>query len=308
VSRIRYLTRDEVAPLMPDVLAQLDLAERVYRAIASGHVEMPPKMGVHPRDGAFCHAMPAYLRDDDIVSVKWVSGYRSNRELGLPYISGLIILSDADTGRPNAILDAAEITAARTAAASGLCVRYFAPSGWSRAALIGCGEQGRAHVAVLRTLNPNVEISVFDVDRESAARVQDVKVSATAREAAEGAQIIITATPTSDTPRPELEPSWLDEEYLALPVDLDAFYTASAARDADEFIVDELTQYETYRANGRFAGWPAPTGVLGGTLASGTASRRIVCCNIGVGALDGAFANYVVDEATAQGVGQCLPV
>ena len=111
--------------------------------MAAGRVELPPKPGIHPREDAFIHAMPAYLADSDVASIKWVGGYPANKERGLPYISGLIVVNDAETGFPLAVMDAAEITAARTAAASGVCIRHWAPEGWSRAAIVGCGEQGK---------------------------------------------------------------------------------------------------------------------------------------------------------------------
>ena len=62
---------------------------------------MPPKIGVHPRPDAFLHAMPAYLRELDVVAMKWVSGFPDNPARGLPAISGLIVLNDADTGVPS---------------------------------------------------------------------------------------------------------------------------------------------------------------------------------------------------------------
>ena len=129
LSSLLYLSRAEVAGLLPPVAEQLDLVEATYRAVAAGRVELPPKPGVHPRKDAFIHAMPAYLADDDVVALKWVAGYPENPARGLPYISGLVVLNDAETGLPVAIMDGAEITAARTAAASGVCVRRWAPPG-----------------------------------------------------------------------------------------------------------------------------------------------------------------------------------
>ncbi|HET9460780.1 MAG TPA: hypothetical protein VFO56_02485, partial [Gaiellaceae bacterium] len=85
----RLLDREAVASLLPRVASQIEIAERVYRSLARGEVEMPAKVGVHPRPDAFCHAMPAYLRDLDVVAMKWVSGYPANPAKGLPYISGV---------------------------------------------------------------------------------------------------------------------------------------------------------------------------------------------------------------------------
>src|SRR5690242_2997350 len=161
-TEIRVLSRPEVAGLVPGVEAQLGLVEETYKAMARGEVELPPKPGVHPREDAFIHAMPAYLRSSDVAALKWVSGYPANPGRGLPYISGLIIVNDAETGLPVGLMDAAEITAARTAAASGVCVRRFAREGWSRAAILGCGEQGRYHARLLQEMNPAVAIRAYD--------------------------------------------------------------------------------------------------------------------------------------------------
>jgi len=192
-----YLTRAEVAALLPPLLDQVDVVERTYLAMGAGRVELPPKPGVHARENAFIHAMPAYLRDGDIAALKWVSGYPENPARGLPYISGLIVVNDAETGIPEAVLDAAEITAARTAAASGVCVRRWAPEGWRRAAILGYGEQGRRHHDVLRALNPAVEVAIYDVRAEAST-------TAGPREAAAGADVVVTAGPIVESPAPPL--------------------------------------------------------------------------------------------------------
>jgi ornithine cyclodeaminase/alanine dehydrogenase len=54
-----YLSRREVARLMPPVGEQLKLVEETYRAVGAGRVELPPKPGIHPRPDSFIHAMPA---------------------------------------------------------------------------------------------------------------------------------------------------------------------------------------------------------------------------------------------------------
>lgn len=58
---------------------------------------MPPKLGIHTREDAFIHAMPAYVEPAEAVGLKWVAGYPANTSANLPYISGLIILNDPDT-------------------------------------------------------------------------------------------------------------------------------------------------------------------------------------------------------------------
>jgi ornithine cyclodeaminase/alanine dehydrogenase-like protein (mu-crystallin family) len=304
-----YLSRDEVSGLLPEVAEQLDLVERTYRDLAEGGVELPPKPGVHPRKDSFIHAMPAYLRDADVVALKWVAGYPANKERGLPYITGLVVLNDAETGIPLAVMDGAEITAARTAAASGVCVRRFAPEGWRKAAILGCGEQGRFHARLLGELNPEVRIRAYDPHPERIAEMPGrVEPATGAREALEGAEVVVSAGPIVEDPDPPIRPDWLADRWLALPIDFDFYFHAEAIAAADLFLVDDVGQFEYYRSLGHFGGWPEPAGTVGDRLSGGGGEQRVACCNLGVGALDAAFAALVLERARERGVGTELPL
>jgi ornithine cyclodeaminase/alanine dehydrogenase len=291
----RLLDRETVASLLPPVESQIELAGRVYRSLARGDVEMPPKVGVHSRPDAFCHAMPAYLKDLDVVAMKWVSGYPDNPARGLPYISGVIVVNDAATGVPLAVLDAAEITAARTAAASGACVRAFAPEGWSVAAILGCGEQGRYHAQVLRALNPASEIRGYDVVPERAAGLCDgVVVMDDVRATVAGTDVVVTAGPIVVDPPSPLDASWVEDDVLLLPIDFDFYVSADGVEGCDLFLVDDVLQYLSYRDHGYFRSWPDPHASVGEALERDLGARRVVCANLGVGALDAAFAHAVL--------------
>ena len=146
---LRYLTADDVAAAMPPVAERLALAEQTLAAI-DATADLPPKIGVHPRPpSSFAHAMPAFLRgsgaaggdghaaEGDRLGMKWVSGFPANRELGLPAISAIVVLNDARTGQPIAILDGGPITAERTAAVSGVAISRFGPSAGSTGAAGG---------------------------------------------------------------------------------------------------------------------------------------------------------------------------
>lgn len=294
--------------LLPPLSAQIDLADRTYRAMAAGKVELPPKPGIHPRPDAFIHAMPSYLRSEDVAALKWVAGYPGNPARGLPYISGLMIVNDPETGMPEAVMDAAEITAARTAAASGACVRRFAPEGWQRAAILGCGEQGRYHALVLAEINPDVLISAYDPEVERAEALPGrVEVTAEPREALQAAEVIVTAGPIVERPDPEISPAWLGERWLVLPIDFDFYFQMETIATADLFAVDDTAQFEYYRGQGHFAGWPAPHAGVGEVLGREGSPSRVACVNLGVGALDAAFAAAVLTRARDEGVGRRLP-
>ncbi len=308
MTELLYLSRQEVADLLPPIPEQVELAEETYRVLAAGRVEMPPKPGIHPRENAFIHAMPAYLADRDVAALKWVSGYPSNKQRGLPYVSGLVVLNDPETGLPSAVMDAAEITAARTAAGSGVCIRRFAPPGWARAAIIGCGEQGRYHSRVLATLNRDAVIGAYDVHP---GRVHDlagtVEPVASPRQAVEEAEVVVTCTPILERPEPPIPSEWLGDRYLALPLDFDASLQVGPIADAGLFLSDDVAQFDYYRGQGHFQGWPEPHRAIGEALGRGDSAKRVVCCNLGVAALDAAFANVVAARARERGAGIELP-
>jgi alanine dehydrogenase len=299
-----FLSRREVAGLLPAIPEQLDLVEATYRSVGAGRVELPPKPGIHPRKDSFIHAMPAYLRDEDVAALKWVAGYPANKARGLPYISGLIVLNDAETGLPSAIMDGAEITAARTAAASGVCIRRFAPADWSAAAILGCGEQGRYHARVIGALEHGARISAYDPHPERIAELEGrVEPAEAPEEAVEGSEVIVTAGPIVDDPESPLGPDWLDEHWLGLPIDFDFYFSAEAVGAADLFLVDDVGQFEYYRSLGHFRGWPKPDGSVGEALAGADSPDKVVCCNLGVGALDAAFAARVLTAARERRAG-----
>ena len=302
-----YLAREEVAGLLPPIEEQLDLVEETYRALARGRVELPPKPGVHPRENSFVHAMPAYLADEDVVALKWVSGYPANKARGLPYISGLVVVNDAETGLPVAVMDGAEITAARTAAASGVCVRRWAPEGWTRAAILGAGEQGRFHARLFRELNPDVRIRAYDPHPERVEALGDgVERARTDLDAAAGTEVVVTAAPIVEEPEPTIGLEALGERWLVLPIDFDALVRREVIEAAGLFAVDDVGQFEYYREQGHFRGWPEPAASVGEALGRAGSPARVACVNLGIGALDAAFAARVLAAARESGAGTPL--
>ena len=299
-----FLAREEVTRLLPPVDEQLDLVEETYRALAAGRVELPPKPGVHPRKDSFVHAMPAYLRNDDVVALKWVSGYPGNKARGLPYISGLVVLNDAETGLPVAVMDGAEITAARTAAASGVCVRRWAPAGWRQAAILGCGEQGVFHARLLRALNPDVAIRAYDPNPERVERLgEEVEAASDERDAVAGADVVVTAAPIVEEPNAPIGPADLGERWLVLPIDFDALVRREAIAAADLVVADDVGQFDYYREQGHFDGWPEPEASVGEALGREGSPERVACVNLGIGALDAAFAARVLEAAKRENAG-----
>ena len=327
-SPLRYLDAAAVLAAMPDLGERLRLAERTLTALVAD-AELPPKIGVHPRPaGSFAHAMPAYLRGadpdgaDDLVGMKWVAGFGTNNERGLAAINAVVVLNDAATGMPSALLDGGPITALRTAAVSGVAIRRFAPRVEGRAvraALIGAGTQGRSHLAVLGHVLPGVELTVFDRHPDRAERLAGearatagigaARVAPESRIAVQDADVVVTAASFGPV-RQVMTSDWLAADALVVPVDYATYCAADVARDAGLFLVDDRGQFLGNRDAGAFDGYPEPTATLGEAILDGTtrpASGRVVATHLGVGLADVVFGDAILRRAEELGLGTMLP-
>ncbi|MGH2511286.1 MAG: hypothetical protein ACRDGQ_01225, partial [Candidatus Limnocylindrales bacterium] len=276
--RILYLDNAAVRAAMPPVGERLRLAETAMLALA-GDAELPSKIGLHPRaPGSFAHAMPAYLRrdgSDDLLGLKWVTGFPANGERGLPSIHATVILGDPSTGQPAAILDGAPITADRTAAISGVAIEHWARRPMDRPArlvIVGAGVQARSHLAVIGHLLPGVEVAIFDRHPERAQAVAELarrtagiglaaavadRSSATAR-----ADIVVTAV-SFGLVRQTLLPTDLASDALVIAVDYATSVHHRVADLAGLFLVDERGQFEANREAGQFDDYPDPAATIG---------------------------------------------
>src|SRR5580765_2142752 len=123
---ILYLSRADVIDVGLSMQEIIRAVEEMFREKGEGRVEMPPKPGIHTQPDAFIHAMPAYIPALKSAGIKWASGYPGNQKRGIPYITGLLILNDPETGIPLAVMDCAWITAQRTGAATAVAAKYLA--------------------------------------------------------------------------------------------------------------------------------------------------------------------------------------
>jgi ornithine cyclodeaminase/alanine dehydrogenase-like protein (mu-crystallin family) len=132
---------DEQAVLA--AVAPAEAIERVREAFVrhrAGEWAMPAKIYLpSPPHGDF-RAMPA--RGDGLALLKWVTSFPGNPERGLPTVTGVICLSDAQTGEPLMLLDARSVTALRTGAAAAVASRALAREDASSLGLVGCGLHG----------------------------------------------------------------------------------------------------------------------------------------------------------------------
>jgi ornithine cyclodeaminase/alanine dehydrogenase len=252
--------------------------------------------------------------------MKWVSGYPENFKRGLPYITGLLILNDTETGVPLAVMDCVWITAQRTGAATAVAAKYLARPDSEVVGILGCGVQGRSNLEALSVVLPLKRVMAYDVDTEVqhryAAEMSDafgleVMPVQEPRQAVAGCDVVVTAGPILKVPHSTIQPGWLAKGAFASLVDFDSYWHADALREVDKFCTDDVPQLEHYREVGYFQDIPPIHADLGELVTGRKPGRespeeRAVACNLGLALDDMATAPMIYRRALDQGVGTWL--
>jgi len=322
-SQLLYLSHDDVKAVgltMAEIIDALDVA---FREKGKGLTEMPPKPGIHPGGGDnFIHAMPAYIPAMKAAGVKWVSGFPENHKMGLPYITGLLILNDPETGLPISVMDCVWITAMRTGAASALSARYLARPESSVIGILACGVQGRTNLEAMKVLFPIKRVMAYDVNENISRRYAEEMGSrfdlevvpvATPREAVSGCDIVVTSGPILKKPHATIQSGWMDAGAFASLVDFDAYWHPDAMAESDKFCTDDTQQLLHYQQNGYFQNIPALHAdlgelVVGQKAGRETASERTMTANLGLALDDMAVAPHIFQKAVEKGLGTWLPL
>jgi len=317
-----YLSQEDVQAIgltMDEIIAAL---EEMFREKGEGRVEMPPKIGIHTMPDAFIHAMPAAIATQKSAGIKWVGGFPDNTKRSLPYITGLIILNDYETGVPLALMDCTWITAKRTGAATAVAARYLARPESETVGILGCGVQGRSNLEGLKALFPIQTVHAYDTHLDRSTRyalemsaqlgIEVVPVS-NPREAVVGSDIVVTAGPILRKPHAAIQPGWLGAGAFASLVDFDSYWNPEALHEADKFCTDDVPQLEHYRNIGYFQNIPRVHADLG-ELVTGrkpgreTSEERNIACNLGLALDDIATAPLIYKCALEKKIGTWLPL
>lgn len=162
------LSRHEVARLLT-IEECIAAVEQAFRLYGEKQAEPPGMLGLHANKGAF-HIKAGFLRlQRNYFAAKVNANYPENGErFGLPTIQGVVVLCDAENGRPLAVMDSAEITARRTAAATAVAAKYLARPKSAVLTVCGCGVQGHAQVRALAVVLPLRSVFAYDTCRERA--------------------------------------------------------------------------------------------------------------------------------------------
>ncbi len=318
--KLLYLSRADVEAVNLDMATIINLLETAFREKGHGRVEMPPKPGIHTLPDAFIHAMPAYIPSMKSAGIKWVSGYPENFKRGLPYITGLLILNDAETGMPYAVMDCTWLTAFRTGAATALAAKYLARPASETAGILACGVQGRTNLEALACLFPLKRAYAYDILPEAQEKfvaemsakfkfeiigVQEPK------QAVVDSDLVVSSGPILKHPTPTIQAGWLRPGAYGSAVDFDSYFSGPALAQMDRISTDDHAQFRYYKSVGYFQQTPDPYADLG-ELAAGlkpgrqSPQERTLAINLGLAMDDMAVAPEIYRRAVERGLGTWL--
>ncbi len=196
------LTRSDVYALVSTDACRMAV-EDAFRAHGTGETPPPAVLGVRALGGGFHIKAGLLRRDRHFFAAKVNGNFGGNAALDLARIQGIVVLADADTGAPLALLDSGSITTLRTAAATAVAAQHLARPDAAVVTICGCGVQGRAQIVALARVRPIRKVLAFDIEWERAQRfareiADTLDIDATAvddlRAATRASAIVVTCT------------------------------------------------------------------------------------------------------------------
>jgi len=294
------LTMERCIEVMSDALA----------ALARGEVHNPLRQAIRAAGAAgLLGLMPAWRASADSPSyyaLKEVCVFPENPKRGLDTHLGAVILHDGESGEPLAFMNAAAITAIRTAAVSAVATRLLARKDASILAVLGTGAQAKAHLRAIPLVRDIREVRTYS---RSAGTV------GSAEEAVRGADIIITATSSRE---PVLRREWIRAgahinavgSSIASARELDGATVAGASLFVDrrESTVNESGDYLFAAREGAIAGPEHIRAELGEVIVGAAEGRRseqeiTLFKSLGLAVEDLAAAVFLFGEARRTGRG-----
>ena len=325
MSRMTILTEAELRKIVTLDLEAVACVENAFRALATLPVAMPPilRLDIHEHRGEV-DVKSAYVPGIDGFAVKISSGFFDNPKLGLPSGGGMMVLLSAKTGVVEALLlDNGYLTDVRTAAAGAVAARHLSREDSKVAAIFGAGVQAGLQLEALRLVRPIEEARIWARDaakaEATAARLREklgimVRAEPDAANAAAGADIIVTTTPSTE---PLIKPGFVSAGQHITAMGSDAEHKNEIApailRMADLYVADSAKQTrrlgELHHAiDAAVFGADEDVTELGQIIAGSKHGRRsasdITIADLtGTGVQDTAIATLTRDRARAANAG-----
>ena len=295
------IDHDTVEAHLPSPAAAVESIKEALIAIADGSANTVPKIQVSAGEGrSYSNSMPAAWPDRNLFGTKWVTLTPTNPEKGLPFVQGSVLLSDPDDGSTLAILDAAPLTAFRTAAVTGASL---AIDGGERrdVTFLGTGVQARSHARILEGLGYE-EMTVWGRSSSSLDALMEwaaehtpgisLKPTLDRDGAIRDAGVIITGL-AMRVPGQEITSAQVRDDVTLLPLDYGTVVGKELAA-ASTLVADDPTQYEALRPAKIAEDYPKATGATGDLLNGDRPEGIVVAQNLGSGLGDIVIGNDVL--------------
>ncbi len=323
--KITILTEEEIRQVVGVDKEALAAVTDAFNRLAQGKAVMPPIMRIDvPENNGEVDVKGAYLQGLDSFAVKMSSGFFDNPKLGLPSLSGMMILLSTETGFPQAVLlDNGYLTDVRTGMAGALAARHLAPEQIATVGVIGSGSQARYQIRSLQLVRDFERVLVYSINREDDERYAkemapllgaDVVPADDAETVVRKSDVVVTTTPAKT---PIVKAAWLHPglHITAMGSDAEAKQELEAAVLGRADVVACDTKAQAFRLGELHHGLDegviteddAITELGELTLADRSGRRALeqitVCDLTGTGAQDTAIARLAYLKARAAGLG-----
>ena len=247
---MRVLGAAAIETLLP-IGQCIEVVDGAMRALSSHQVLSPLRTVMPLATPNAMGVMPGAMLEHGCFGVKVLALYPGNGALGLPSHAGAVVLFDAASGAPVAVLESNSLTALRTAAASAVATRALARPGSQVVALLGSGHQALWHVHALRAVLPVTRLQLWSRSAAGVARFMahlgpmqgvDVVAMGNAHDAVDGADVVCTV---SSAREPILHGAWLAPGQHVNLVGA----SVAAAREADNTVVRRSRFFVDARAS-----------------------------------------------------------
>lgn len=304
----------------------VEIADKTFKGFGEGTTINPTKVNLdlgetapYPSYNGFMNAMPAYVGWMDTAGIKWAGGFLGERrEMGLPYITSMILLIDPKIGNFRAVMDGAHITNLRTGAQTAVALKYLHEGKTIKIGLFGAGMQGHTQTMAISEVFDIEELRVYDISKEAALKFkEDMKdyvkgeiiVVDEPKDAAVG-DAVICVTQSKDK---FVKDEWIKPGMILFPMGSYQECEDEFILNADKIVVDHIGQclhrgaLAHLNAEGKITEKDIYATI--GELAAGKKtgkekdSERILCIPIGTGAMDIAVATQVYRRALENNIG-----
>lgn len=307
---------------MDDVISTI---EKTFKGLGEGTVVNPAKITLDlgetsewPPYKGFMNAMPTYVGWLDSAGLKWVGGFMDNQKKNIPYLTGIILLINPETGEFKCIAEGAFITNIRTGAQTAVALKHILEKEEIEIGLYGAGAQGNTQIEAISRIFNVKKLLVYDIRREASLKLADnvkrfnvngVKV-VDKPELAADAEVLISVTQSKDK---FIKKEWIKPGTILLPMGSYQECEDDCILKADKIIVDHIEQALHRGALKSLANQNKLTykdiySTIG-EIVSGKNKKdinkedRIICIPAGTGAMDVSVATIAYKKAKEQGLG-----